>query len=197
MGKLRKVSVSLVATALLGVIIQESIHFYRYGHLASLGLHAEVIVTTRADLLGIEGIAEIYDARLTNYGIFPVTMTVCDCLDSGAPETMVAYIVERWDARLDGWKMVTEWDDYGSRLFCHPSFEVTETHLAPRRLWPGQSIRVGQVIPPERDGFQVGDYGRFTIFLRADGDRSASLSTPAFRVDRQKKNQGMQSLVQH
>jgi hypothetical protein len=196
MGLLRKIGVFLVATALLAIVIQESIHFYRDGHLASPGLHADIFVTTRVDLLGIEGTTKIYDARLTNYGILPATMTVCDYLDSGSKDMMVSYIVERWDSQLGGWKMVAEWDDYGSRLFCRPSFEVTETHLFRRRLWPGQSIRVGQVIPPERDGFQVGDYGRVTIFLRADGHRNESVSTPAFRIEQQKKNQGMRPLIQ-
>ncbi len=188
MNRLRKVGAILVAVCLFGIVIHELIHFLRYGHLAPPGLHADTILTTQSDLLGIEGVAKIYDARLTNYGILPTTMTVCDYLDySSSHKTMVAYIVERWDLQLRRWSTVPEWDEYGSRLFCRPSFEVTETHLVRRIVWPGQSIWVGQVVPPERGGFHLGDDGRFTIFLRPDGNRDSTLSTAPFRVEQQLK----------
>jgi len=95
---------------------------------------------------------------------------------------MVAYAVERWDPQLNIWKVVPEWDD--SRLFCRPAFEVVETHVIRRRLWPGQSLRIGWVMPAERGGFHQGDSGRFTIFLEAVRNSNSALSTAAFRIDR-------------
>ena len=178
----------LVVVCVFGFVLHESIHFLRYGHLAPLALHADTILTTQSNLLGIEGVAKIYDARLTNYGILPATITVCDYLDyAGSHKTMVAYLVERWDKQLLKWSAVPEWDDFGSRVFCRPSFEVTETHLVRRLIWPGQSICVGQVVPPERNGFHIGDDGRFTIFTGMDGDRDNAVSTAPFRVEQQIK----------
>ena len=117
MNNLRKVGVFLIATSSLGFIVHESIHFFRFGHLAPMGLHADVVVTTSSELLGVDGLAKIYDARLTDYGVFPATITVCDYLDyASLHDTMVAYYVERRDPQLGRWNVVTEWGAYGSRL---------------------------------------------------------------------------------
>jgi hypothetical protein len=53
--------------------------------IVSLGLHADAVVTISGDVLGVEGIAKIYDGRLTNYGILPATVTFCDYTDSVYP----------------------------------------------------------------------------------------------------------------
>lgn len=183
MNTRRKIGVLLIAITSLGLIIHESIHFSRFGHLAPVGLHADTVVTTSSDLIGVDGEAKIYDAKLTNFGVFPATISACDYLNfPSLHDTKVAYYVERRD-QLGGWSVITEWGAYGSRLFCRPSFEVTETHLVRRRLWPGESIEVGGVVPAQGGGFHVGDYGRFTIFLGAFGDRTTALSTAPFRVD--------------
>ena len=188
MFRIRKAGILLLALFILGLVLHELNHFYRYGHVVPLGLHADVVITTSDELLGVEGTGKIYHASVTNYGILPATMVVCDYLDSGMHETMIDYITERWDPQLGRWKLVREWDEYGSRLFCRPSFEVTETHRVQRRLWPGQSIRVGEGVPAQMGGFQIGDDGRFTVFLGADGNGSNALSTATFRVDQQVKN---------
>ena len=192
----RKYVLSFISFAFLLLIAfttHQLSHIYYYGHLAPLGLHADTIVINRSDLIGIEGIATVYHAKLTNYGISPTMMTVCDYMGAGMHETMINYIVERREPQSDRWRLVPEWDGYGSRLFCRPSFEVAETHLVRRRLWPGQSIRMGEVIPAERPGFHVGDDGRFTIFLGADGNWKVALSTAPFRVEQQMKIQAMPS----
>lgn len=189
MSPLQKCSVFLVSLLLFAIIFDELVHFYRYGHLAPLALHADVVVSTRADLIGIEGIAKIYDARLTNYSIVPLTLTVCDYSSVVPHQTAVNYIAERLDRKSGKWEYVPEWDEYGSRLFCRPSFEVTETHLVRRRLWPGQTLKIGEIIPAERTGYRVGNDGRFTIFLDADGKGNAAISTVPFHVDQQLKGQ--------
>lgn len=48
--------------------------------------------------------------------------------------------------------MIPRWDECGLRWFCCASFEITQTHLVRWRLWPGQSIRLGEVIPAKRGG---------------------------------------------
>ena len=81
-------------------------------------LHADVFIVTSDDVLGVEGIAKIYRARLTNYGILPATIVVCDYLVSSAPDTDLNYVVERWNQQPVKWILVPEWDFYGCRLFC-------------------------------------------------------------------------------
>ena len=187
MGRIQKLGVGFVALILVGLFLLELRHFYRYGHFVGCGLHADVSVTTSDDVLGVEGVAKIYSARLTNYGVFPTTVVVCAERVAGAPETEANYIVERWDRKSGSWRAVPEWDFGGYRLFCGPVFEVTEEHLVRRRLWPGQSLRVGEGIPAQLGGFKLGDDGRFIIFLNADGDPRNAISTAIFRVDQQVK----------
>jgi hypothetical protein len=181
--KLNLVVIPLVCVSVLTFCVHELKHLNRYGHLAPLGLHADVIVSTESNLLTVRGAANVYNAKLTNYSVLPITMTVCDYINwAGAHDTMVGYAVERWDAKLGTWKIVPEWDK--SRFFCRPAFEVVETHLIHRRLWPGQSLRVGWVMPAERGGFRQGDDGRFTVYLDAEHGSHNALSTAAFRIDR-------------
>jgi hypothetical protein len=187
MSRIQKLGVIFLGLTVLGLFLHELRHFHRYGHFVPFGLHADVSVATSDDVLGVEGIAKIYRARLTNYGIFPSTVVVCAERVANAPVTEVNYIVERWDRQSRNWTAVPEWDFGGYRLFCGPVFEVTEQHLVRQRLWPGQSIQVGEGIPAQLGGFDVGDDGRFTIFLIADGDRANAISTAIFRVDQQVK----------
>ena len=187
MTRIQEAAPVFVALFFLGLFPHELRHFHQHGHFAPLGLHADVTVTTSNDVLGVEGTAKIYRARLTNYGLLSTTVLVCSERVAGAPTTEVNYIVERWDHRSGDWRVVPEWDFGGFRLFCLPIFEVTEQHVAPLRLWHGQSIRVGEGIPAQLGGFHVGDDGRFTIFLNANGDKSSAISTRAFRVDQEVK----------
>jgi hypothetical protein len=187
---LRRAGFSLVALVLAAFIVHELSHLYRFGHFVPLGLHVEVVVTTSNDLLGVEGTGKIYDAHLTNYGILPAAVTVCDYCDwTSRHQTMVNYIVERRTSQIGSWQYVPEWDSYGSRLFCRPSFEVTETHRVPRRIWPGQTYRLGEGVPAQFGGFHAGDEGRFTVFLNADNDKNRAISSEIFLVDQEPKKQ--------
>jgi hypothetical protein len=178
-----RVAIFLVCMIALAFAIHELKHFGHYGHLAPSALHADVIVSTESNLLTVRGVANVYNARLTNYSVLPITMTACDYINwTGAHDTMVAYAVERWDTRLNIWEVVPEWNN--SRFFCRPAFEVVETHLVRCRLWPGQSLRVGGIMPAERGGFHHGDSGRFTIFLDAVPHSNSAIHTATFRVDR-------------
>jgi hypothetical protein len=187
MSVFQKTGVLLVALMCGGLFLHELTHFHRYGHFVPLGLHAEVSIAESNDVLGVEGVAKIYRARLTNYGFVPSTVAVCAERIAGAPEIEVNYIVERWDSQSGDWRGVPEWDFGGYRLFCRPVFEVSEEHRVRWRLWPGQSIQVGEGIPAQIGGFYVGDDGRFTIFLEPDGDKANAISTVKFRVDQEAK----------
>jgi hypothetical protein len=93
--KLKLVVISLICLIALGFTIHEIKHFYRYGHLAPLGLHADVDVSAGANLLGIRGAANAYHARLANLDVFPITLTVCDYINwASVRDTMIAYAVE-------------------------------------------------------------------------------------------------------
>jgi hypothetical protein len=190
MSKLRRIASGLGISVCLSTIvfvIHQANHVYRFGHLAAFGLHADVDISSETNLLGIPGAANVYHARLANYGALPVQITVCDYLNyASVHETMVAHAVQRWDRQSRGWKVVTEWDD--SRFFCRPAFEVVETRLVQRWLWPGQSIPVGWIMPAERGGFRQGDAARFTIFLDANRYSTYAISTAAFRIDRDGEN---------
>ena len=179
----------LVALIFATFALHELVHLFRFGHFVPLGMHVEVVVTTSNDLLGVEGTGKIYNASLSNYGILPAAVTVCDYLDwTSRHQTMVNYIVERRTPQIGSWQYVREWDGYGSRLFCRPSFEITETHRVRRRLWPGQTYRLGEGVPAQWGGFHVGDEGRFTVFLDADNDKKRTISSAIFRVDQEPKS---------
>jgi len=195
MNIIRKAGFLLLALVFAAFALHEFNHLYRFGHFVPLGLHVEVVVTTSNDLLGVEGTGKIYNARLTNYGILPAAVTVCDYLDwASRQETMVNYFVERRTSRTDNWQYVPEWDNYGSRIFCRPSFEVTETHRVRRRFWPGQTYRVGDGVPAQWGGFHVGDEGRFIVFLNADNNKNRAISSSIFRVDQEPKSRRASSL---
>lgn len=181
---LRNTTALIVGFVFSSISVVEVVHFHRFGHLVSLGLHADWVATESSDILAVNGKAKIYDAKLSNFGLLPITMTVCEYTSNSVRSIMVNYVVERRMSPTGPWELVPEWDDYGSRLFCVASFEITETHRAPRRIWPGRSLQVGQVVPAQ-SGFRTNDDGRFTVFLRADGNASDSISTVPFHVDKQ------------
>jgi hypothetical protein len=184
MKRIQRASILFAVLLLLGLFLEKLWHFHRYGHFAPFGLHADVTVVVSNDVLGVNGTAKIYKARLTNFGFLPVTFRVCSERVASTPTIEVNYVVERWDRRLGDWTAVPEWDFGGYRLFCRPVFESTDEHVVPMRLWPGQSVRVGECIPAELGGgFHPGDDGRFTIFLNADGNKKSSISTRVFRLN--------------
>jgi hypothetical protein len=171
----------------LGVSSLELIHVHRFGHFVPLNLHADVSISTSNNVLGVDGAAQIYEAKLTNFGLLPASVTVCEYRLNDIPAFDVNYVVERWEPPSSRWMMVPEWDFYGYRVFCRPAFETTDQHLVRRRLWPGQSIAVGSGTPGQLGGFHIGDYGRFTIFLRGDNDPNDAASTRPFLLEQEPK----------
>jgi hypothetical protein len=194
MNTVQKVAVSIIAVASVGLMILESIHFYRYGHVVRPALHADVLVW-KGDI-GIEGISKLYEAQLTNYAPFPVKVEECDFIsDASAPGTMVAYAVERWDRQSGKWAKVVEWDESS---FCRPyPLGIAKAHLISKYLWPGQSISTGEEATAARRGFDLGDSARFSVFYGAAGNWKSSLPTGAFRIDELPKNEELQLRVRH
>ena len=194
MNTAQKVGIFLIVTASVGVIIQESIHFYRHHHFVPLALHADAIVQ-RGDI-GIEGISKLYEARLTNYAPFPVKVTACDFIsDASARGTMVAYAVERWNRQLGKWEKVVEWDESS---FCRPyPLGIAQAQIVSKWLWPGQSISTSWEATAARGGFALGDSARFSVFYGTAGDWKRVLPTAVFRIDELRKMEDVPLRVGH
>jgi len=87
-GKLGILLISILAFAFSFVEIR---HRARFGHFALPGLHADVL-TRMVDYW------TAYEARLTNFGVVPVRITVCDFVsDIGLTLTLVCSRFGEWD----------------------------------------------------------------------------------------------------
>jgi hypothetical protein len=146
---------------------------------STAGLKAELSMSN-ADI-GIPGISKMYEARIVNRGLWPVRVQRCDFVDDAmTPGKMVAYAVERWDESAKRWTTVVD----GSKGFCKPyPLGIVRAKLTTGLLWPGQSLATGEEATAARDGFNLGDRGRFVVFAGAAGDSSAALSTGEFVID--------------
>lgn len=122
------------------------------------------MVVRKADY-GIPGITKVYEARLTNYGILPRRITVCDFIDDAMSHgTLVGSTIEKWDASGRRWESVFHSD---KSTFCQPyPLGMIETHIILKRLWPSQSISGGEEATAARDVFAIGDKARFILFRR-------------------------------
>lgn len=183
----RKTVFLLIALFVLVLVIGETNHFHRYGHLASPGLHAD-IVARRGDI-GVKGVSTLYSARLTNYGFLPRKVLACDfATGTSYKGTVAAYDVDLWDNRLESWSPI--WEDQKD-YFCIQKIHDaepyplgnTQAHLSTRRLWPGQSISTDEEATAARSGLERGDAMRFEVFAGEAGDLSTTYSTAPFRID--------------
>lgn len=147
---------------------------------ATRGLRAELIVSN-ADI-GIPGISKMYGARLFNRSLWPIHVSRCDYVDDTmTPGKMVAYAVQRWDEKANQWTTVVE---SSVSDFCKPyPLGILRAKATTGFLWPGQSLSTGEEATAARGTFNLGDKGRFVIFVGAPGDYSRTLSTPEFVID--------------
>ena len=143
-------------------------------------LSAEVKVTN-ADI-GIPGVTKMYEATVINRGLLPVRVARCDFIDdASAPGTMVAFAVQRWNKDLERWETIV--DTSGPR-FCKPyPLGIVEARIVNGWLWPGQRLSTGEEATAERDGFSIGDVGRFVIFTGTTGKDRDTITTPGFVID--------------
>ena len=171
----------LLLLALFGkVVLVRWHHFSTHGHVAPLGLHADVIV--RDASIGIPGITKMYEAELTNYGVLPAAVTRCEFVDDTFSRgTMIAYRVDRWNRTSDHWETVV---NMNSRSFCKPyPLGIVEAHLLTKWLWPGQTLTTGEEATAARNPIEKWDSARFVVFLRSGDVSSASIPTATFLID--------------
>jgi hypothetical protein len=194
MKKLLQLAIATTGLLLVGISLHELNHFIRYGHLAPLGLHSDVVVW-KADI-GIPGISKTYEARLTNYGIAPVKVTVCDFLsDASERGTMVAFLIERWNPLSKVWEEVVAFD---SPSYCGPApLSIATAHLISKQLWPGQSISTGEEATAGRDAFSIGDRARFVVFDGYGGSKRSAFPTAAFAIDEHPTYNGVALRLRH
>ncbi len=160
-------------------------HRAEFGHFAPLGLHADVVVH-KADI-GIPGITNKYEARLTNLGFSPVSVERCVFVsDAGESGVMVAYNIERWDPGRRAWERTHEFAKPG---FCAPvPLSMGDTHWRRTWLWPGQSLATGEEETGARAPFSSGDRVRFVVVTDVTGSGHAAYPTPPVTLDEQNEN---------
>jgi hypothetical protein len=157
----------LVCLLVVACSVPELWHLLRFGHLAPLGLHADVIV--RKTDYGIPGISKTYEPQLTNFSVTPQTVTVCkvkDDWDSPSYVTRIGNSIEKWHSGPNKWE-----DIFSS---------IDKPHSCPgdattKRLWPLQSVSGGEVAVAGYDIFAIGDKARFIVFL---GDGRVLATSP-------------------
>jgi len=151
-------------------------HLVRFGHFFPFGLHADLVVR-KADY-GIDGITKAYEAKLTNYGLTSVSITVCDFIDDTMSHgAFVGSTVEKWDHSGGTWRSIFRTE---KSAFCQPyPLGLVETHVVTKHLWPGQSISTGEEATAARDVFAIGDRARFVVFAT----EGLAIPTTAFSID--------------
>lgn len=122
-----KLGILLASILTLVFAFVEISHRVSFGHFASPGLHADVL--TREANNGIPGTA--FEARLTNFGVLPVRITVCDFVsDIGLTLELVGSRLEEWDPLGNQWRSLFIRNDASS---CHPvPPAMAETHVVSR-----------------------------------------------------------------
>jgi hypothetical protein len=97
MSKRLRAALLLLAAILVSVIgVVEVRHRVIFGHFSPLTLHADVSIANGD--IGIAGITKLYDAHVTNFGIFPRRIERCEFVtDAFAPGVSVGYRLQQWD----------------------------------------------------------------------------------------------------
>jgi hypothetical protein len=106
--------VALIVAVAIGLIVLEIRHHWKYGHFVPLGMHSDV--TDFKGDIG-DGPTTIFDAHLTNFGLFPQEIERCEFVsDAGGHEVSVAYRLEQLEIATHDWKTLFN----GAKNFCHP-----------------------------------------------------------------------------
>lgn len=150
--------VLLLSVVVLSVAVLQIHHHAQYGHFVPAGLHADVTVSD-ADT-GIPGISQLFDAHLTNFGLFPHRIERCEFVsDAGAHEVRVAYRLEQLDTRTNTWKTLFD----TAQNYCHAyPLGIAQSKLMNKVLWPGQTLSIGSEATAARAQLK-GETMRFVI----------------------------------
>ncbi|HKW60942.1 MAG TPA: hypothetical protein VJN89_00230 [Candidatus Acidoferrum sp.] len=191
MGPLRKIGTLIVSILVSAFFLLELVHLIRFGHFLPPGLHADVLVR-KADY-GIPGISKTYQATLTNFGITPVRITVCDFIDDAMAHGIeVSYTLEKWDPLAKRW--VDLFSDADKSSWCQPyPTGIVDGHVISKKLWPGQSISGSEGAIAAYDVFAIGDKARFVVFAR----NGLAFRTASFSIDEHQTHPGVPYRVRH
>jgi len=173
----------VLAITMLVLILFAAIEFrhdLRFGHFVGLGLHADYAVN-RVDL-AIPGITKVYDATLTNFGFVPRNIFACEFItDAMGHGTELAFAIQKWSRTAQTWTTSLQPTEAS---FCKPyPLGIIEGKVVARRLWPGQSLSIGEEATAAR--FQKSDLVRFVLFAGQSWTVTSGYPTPGFEIDEQ------------
>ena len=141
---LRKRPVSVTLGAVFSVVILlfgvlQIRHHLQCGHFVRFGLHADVSVSDAEP--GMPGSTNLFDAHLTNFGLFPERVVRCEFIsDAGARGVRVAYRLEQLDTGTHSWKTLIDTVQSYCRSF---PLGVAQSKAVDELLWPGQTLSIG------------------------------------------------------
>lgn len=173
-----------LAILLCGLIaFIEFSHRYSYGHFVPYGLHLDVV--SENVNIGIPGQTKMYHAKLSNFTLWPATLTACNFItDAMQPGTAYPYAVQRWDTSTNSWQTVVE---VSRESFCQPyPLGKIETQVVSKLLWPSMAVDVMEgEATGAREPFRKGDLARFVVFRRMDkqADWQTAIPSPAFTIE--------------
>ena len=188
MGMRHRAALLLIAAVLVSIIgVVEFRHRSTFGHFVPLALHADYTVA-EGDI-GIPGITKLYDAHITNFGIFPRRIERCEFVtDASASGVSVGYRLQQWDATSHGWHTVVD----ASSTYCRPyPLGMVEARLVSKLLWPGETLSTGEEATGARDGLKGHDI-RFAVVANGYGFPTAS-----FVIDEQVQRPDVDYRVRH
>jgi hypothetical protein len=179
------VMLAVVLASLVGVV--EFRHRLRFGHFVPLTLHADYSIA-KADI-GIPGISKLYDAHVTNFGIFPRRIERCEVLtDTFAPGVSVGYRLQQWNTASRRWQTILD----AASEYCRPyPLGIIKARLTSKLLWPGQTLSTGEEATGARGNLR-GQTLRFAVV--ANGHESP---TSSFTVDEQAESSEVNYRVRH
>jgi hypothetical protein len=183
--RLLKPASIVVLVLLVGVAAAiEVVHRRDFGHFVPYGLHVDVVVYDAN--IGIPGQTKMYQVKLTNFTLLPVTLDSCsfltDTLNSG---TDYPYCVQRWDTNQVAWQTVAE---PSREDFCANTLGRASSNIDSSTFWPGMSVDVmdGEATGA-RSTFSKGDSARFVVF-RHIGERvdwGTAIASEPFQIQDQ------------
>lgn len=178
----------MLAAILVSVIgVVEVRHRVKFGHFAPLTLHADVSVAN-VDI-GIPGITKLYDAHVTNFGIFPRRIERCEFVtDAFAPGVSIGYRLQQWDLASRRWQSAME----PTSEYCRPyPLGIMKARLISKLLWPGQTLSTGEEATGARGNLR-GQTMRFAVI--ANG---REFPTSSFVIDEQIEGSDANYRVRH
>lgn len=152
------------------------------GHYAPLGLHVDALSWPGS--IGIPGQTMLYRAEATNFGLWPISVAVCEyTTDALQREAEFAYGVQRWDSVAKRWQVASV---PSRESFCQPvPLGRFDTHVRSRFIWPSQTETLMEFEALGAwDDFRKGDVARFVLFRTAGSplDWDGAVPSDAVRI---------------